>query len=596
MSREGNLKADEGLPYISLFVRRMTDARWKRPGTVGALLVLALLYRLWILLSIQHSPVLALPAGDSAMFDAWARDIAERSFWGDEVFFFDPLYPYFLGIFYTLFGHHPLAVTVVQAVLGVLGLWMLFEGARRLFGYPVAVAALCAGAFYRPLAFYDVVLVKDFLGPLLLEGAFLAAALALTTGRRGWWAGVGAACGLAGLVRGNLLLLVPALTLVAWLTPARDARRALLVLVGAAAVLCPVALRNAMIGGELVLTTAQMGTNLYIGNHPGNETGRYEPPPFLRRAAAVNELLDFQEEAERRLGRRMGRGEVSGYWRDEALKAIANAPGRFLRLTAKRAMLLINRIEMPDVYYIDYLAQRSVPLALPAVTFGLAAPLAIYGLVRSRREWRRLLTAYLLLGVPLFSMVIFFVFDRYRLPALPFVALFAGMGLIGGWEVWAARDRRTMLAGAAVLVMSFAWVNLPLPRLVDIGRLDFAVSHFNDAVSWERLGHPADAAREIEAFLRLRPESRKDQRILAFAGHCYEGAGDLGKAAKYYRGAAEILPEHADLWVALARVLLAARDVPAARQAVDRADAAARRSPPPADVMQAIQNLRRGLP
>ncbi|MBI2002465.1 MAG: glycosyltransferase family 39 protein [candidate division NC10 bacterium] len=575
--------------------RLLADNRWKRTVPVVALLALALLYRLWILFSIKDYPVLAVPAADSAMFDAWARDIAQRSFWGDEVFFFDPLYPYFLGIFYALFGHHPLAATVVQAVLGVLGLWMLFEGARRLFGYPVAVAALAAGAFYRTMAFYDVVLVKDFLGPVLLEAAFLAVALVHTTGRHGWWAGAGAACALAGLVRGNLLLLVPGLVLAAWLVPVRDARRALLALAGAVAVLLPVALRNSVVGGEFVLSTAEMGTNLYTGNHAGNDTGRYEPPPFLRRATTVNELLDFQEEAERRLGRRMGRGEVSAYWRDETFRTIAEAPGRFLLLTAKRAALLTNRIEVPDVYYMDYIARRSVPLALPAVTFGLAAPLAVVGLARSRRDWRRLLVPYLLLALPILSMVIFFVFDRYRLPSLPFVALFAGMGATHGWNDWKVRDIRGLKAGAALLLASAAWVNVPLERLVNVGRFDFTVAHYNDAVSWERLGRPAEAARELEEVFRLRPEYRGNSKMTWFAGRSYERGGDPRRAAEYYRLAAEHTPGRAALWVDLARVLLAAGDVPGARQALEQADGAVRRTVPAGEVLKELDALRRRL-
>ena len=578
-----------------MHARLLTDSRWKRAVPVAALLALALVYRLWILFSIKNYPVLAAPAADSAMFDAWARDIAQRSFWGDEIFFFDPLYPYFLGIFYTLFGHHPFAVTIVQAGLGVLGLWMLFEGARRLLSYPVAITALAAGAFYRTLAFYDVVLVKDFFGPVLLEAAFLAAALAYTTGRIGWWAGAGAACALAGLVRGNLLLLVPALVLVAWLVPVRDPRRALLALVGAVAVLLPVALRNAVVGGEFVLSTAEMGTNLYTGNHPGNDTGRYEPPPFLRRATTVNELLDFQEEAERRLGRRMGRGEVSTYWRNEAFRAIADAPGRFLRLTAKRAALLTNRIEVPDVYYIDFIARRSVPLALPAVTFGLVAPLAVYGLVRSRREWRKLLIPYLLLGLPILSMVIFFVFDRYRLPSLPFVALFAGAGVVDGWEVWRARDRRALMTGAALLLASFAWVNLPLERLVSVGRFDFTVAHYNDAVSLRQLGRPAEAAAELEDLMRLRPDYRKESKITWFAGRCYEEAGDPRRAAEYYRTAAEHMPDRAALWVDLARARLAAGNASGARQALEQADGAVRRTVPAGEVLKELDALRRRL-
>lgn len=576
--------------------RFLADGRWKRTVPVVALLALALLYRLWILFSIKDYPVLAAPAADSAMFDAWARDIAQRSFWGDEIFFFDPLYPYFLGIFYKLFGYHPFAVTVVQAVLGVVGLWMLFEGTRRLFSYPVAVATLFAGAFYRTMAFYDVVLVKDFLGPVLLEAAFLAVALAHTTGRGGWWAGAGAACALAGLVRGNLLLLVPALVLVAWLVPVRDPRRALLALAGAVAVLLPVALRNAVVGGEFVLSTAEMGTNLYIGNHPGNDTGRYEAPSFLRGAAAAYETLDFQREAERRLGRRMGRGEVSAYWRDEALRAITEAPGRFLLLTAKRAALLTNRIEVPDVYYIDFIARRSVPLRLPAVTFGLAVPLTVVGLVAFRRDWRRFLVPYILLGLPILSMVIFFVFDRYRLPSVPFVALFAGVGVIRGWEVWKTRDQRAMKTGAALLLASLVWVNLPLESVVNVGRFDFAIAHFNDAVSWDRLGRPAEAARELEELFRLRPEYREDPNMIWFAGRSYEKAGDPGRAAEFYRLAVGKVPNRAALWVDLARALLAAGDASGARQAIEQAEGASRRSPPPGEVLQEINVLRRRLP
>ncbi|MBI4841039.1 MAG: tetratricopeptide repeat protein [candidate division NC10 bacterium] len=357
---------------------------------------------------------------------------------------------------------------------------------------------------------------------------------------------------------------MPALVLVAWVVPVRDARRALLALAGAVAVLLPVALRNTVVGGEFVLTTAQMGTNLYTGNHPGNVSGRYEPPPFLRRATTVNELLDFQEEAERRLGRRMGRGEVSAYWRNEAFKAIADAPGRFLRLTAKRAALLTNRIEVPDVYSIDFIARRSVPLALPAVTFGLAAPLAVYGLVRSRREWRK-------------------------------VALFAGVGVIRGWEVWKARDRRALMTGAALLLASFAWVNLPLERMINFGRFDFTVAHYNDAVSWERLGRPAEAARELEEVFRLRPEYRGNSKMTWFAGRSYEKAGDPRRAAEYYRLAAEHTPGRAALWVDLARVLLAAGDVPGARRAIEQAEVAIRRSVPPGEVLRELDALRRRL-
>jgi tetratricopeptide (TPR) repeat protein len=175
------------------------------------------------------------------------------------------------------------------------------------------------------------------------------------------------------------------------------------------------------------------------------------------------------------------------------------------------------------------------------------------------------------------------------------VALFAGVGVIRGWEVWKARDRGALIAGVALLLASFAWVNLPLERLISVGRFDFTVAHYNDAVSLRQVGRPAEAAQELEELMRLRPDYRKDPRITWFAGRCYEEAGDPTRAAGYYRIAAENMPERASLWVDLARTLLATGDVPGARRAIEQAEVAIRRSVPPGEVLRDLDALRRRL-
>lgn len=567
-----------------------------RAAVVGLLCAGALLYRLWILWSVAGLPTLVVPQGDGAFFHHWARDIAERSLWGDEVFFFDPLYAYFLGLLYAVIGQQGLLICVLQALLGVLGLWLLYDGARRLFGFPTAAATLGLAALYRTLAFYDVVLAKDFLGPLLLEAAFWAAARAVTLGRGRWWAAAGAALGLAGLVRGNLLVLIPALAVTAWFIAGRRPRHALLVLAGAGMILLPVAVRNLAVGGEFVLTAAQMGTNLYIGNQPGNDTGRYEPPPFLAGGTPLEEFVGFQREAERRLGRPLGRGEVSTYWRDEALAAILAEPGRFLRLTAKRLALLGNRREVPDIWDLDYLAERALPLRLPAASFGLVAPLALWGMLRLRREPRAALVPFLLAALPLGSVALFFVFDRYRLPAVPFLALFAAGGLVHLAGALRCRAWRPLAAGLAVVGGLAVWVNLPIERLVEVGRFDFSISHYNDALALIQLGRPAEAAPHLETVLRLRPEYRHHASLNALLGQCYERMGDPARGAEYYQIAAAARPDSPTGWLLVARARLAAGDVPAARLALATAEAAARRTPPEPAVAQALAALRARLP
>src|SRR5206468_4106383 len=86
------------------------------------------------------------------------------------------------------------------------------------------------------------------------------------------WLGAGAALGGFTLSRENALLL--SVPLLLWLLT-RFRRRPLvrrLAWTGAFAgglvlVLAPVALRNLAVGGELHLTTAQLGPNLFIGNN-----------------------------------------------------------------------------------------------------------------------------------------------------------------------------------------------------------------------------------------------------------------------------------------------------------------------------------------
>jgi tetratricopeptide (TPR) repeat protein len=568
----------------------------RRTAVVVLLCAAALLYRLWILWSVADLPTLAVPQGDGAFFHAWARDIAERSFWGDDVFFFDPLYAYFLGILYATVGQHFWAICALQALLGVLGLWLLYDGARRLFGFPVAAAALSISAVYRTLAFYDVILAKDFLGPLLLEAAFCAAARALTTGRSRGWVVAGATLALAGLVRGNLLVLIPILAVTAWFIAGRMPRNGLLVLAGAGAILLPVAARNLAVGGEFVLTAAQMGTNLYIGNQPGNDTGRYEPPAFLSGATPLEEFVGFQREAERRLGRPLGRGEVSTYWRDEALKAILAEPGRFLWITAKRIALLGNRREVPDIWDLDYLAERALPLRLPAATFGLVAPLALWGMLRARRERKAALIPFLFVAVPLGSVALFFVFDRYRLPAVPFLGLFAACGLVHVWNAYAARARQPLAVGLALVAGAAAWVNLPIERFVDVGRFDFSISHYNDALALIQLRRTTEAIPHLEAVLRLRPEYRTHASLNALLGQCYDRQGDMVRAADHYQIAATARPDLPTGWLLLAKARLASGDTAGARRAFASAEEAARRTPPEPDVAQAMTAFRARLP
>ena len=500
----------------------------------AALLAFALAARLAMLFTLEGKPFVAEPILDSKAYDDWGREIAERSFWGDRAFYQDPLYPYGLGVFYRTFGRRLVAVKVLQALLGVLGLWFLFEASRRAAGTAAAVATLGIAVLYRTTAFYDVVLLKEFLGPFFLEAAFLAGVLALQQGRWWWWLLTGLAVGLAALVRGNLIVLAPALA-VAFLLM-KERRGAGLVLAGAAVAILPCTIRNAAVAREFVVTTTQLGPNLYTGNNPDNWTGRYVPPPFVRAGTPEFEEQDFRREAERRrVGATLSAGAVSAYWRGEALAAMRAWPWQFAGATFRRTMLLTNDWEVPDNFNIAFMRRFSWALDLPWLTFGIVWPLAAAGLYLTWIERSKHVLAYVLLGGALAPVAFFFVFDRYRLPAVPILFFFAGYAAVKLYEMRRWKMRRVPAAAVIVAIAALVHANLPA-SVYGVGDTGFRSQHRNLAKWHVDHGSPMQAAREMERFFQLWPEGKQHRESATFAAECWLAAGRVPDALPLHLG------------------------------------------------------------
>lgn len=501
-------------------------SRKQRLGLV-LLLGLAALVRLLLVVSLEDRPYFYDPVVDSAAYDEWAQEIAHRDAVGARAFYQDPLYPYFLAAIYKTRGRDLLFVRLVQLVVGVAGCWMLFEAARRMSGAPAAFVTLAIAALYKPFAFYDTALLKEFLAVVLVEAALLC----WTIERRWSWLGAGLALGLAVLVRANLLLVV--LALCGFLALRRRWAPAGWVAAGAVLAIAPVTVRNAIVAKDFVLTTYQFGPNLYIGNHPGNRTGRYVPPPFLTAAAPEFEEREFRAEAERMSRRALRPSEVSSYWTDRTRAELDT--GRFLRLTVRRLVEYVNAYEVPDNYNYYFLERFSWVLRLPLPGFWLAAPLAAAGMVFAWRERARWSWLYVFVAVYFASIAPFFVFARYRLPVIPALLLFAGMGAVG-----LAGKFRWPAVAAAVLVL--------VQSAIPIGPRGFDAAHYNLGLHHYRAGRPAAAAAELEKVAHV-----KNAQWIYLRGLAYEEAARPEKALEAFFEAARLDPSSADAAIHLAR-------------------------------------------
>ena len=105
----------------------------------------------------------------------------------------------------------------------------------------------------------------------------------------------------------------------------------------------------------------------------------------------------------------------------------------------RKVALLWNATEMVDTESQEAHAEWSLPLRLGGLVghFGLLVPLALFGVIVT---WPMRSQLYVLYGMTLAyaaSVVVFYVFARYRYPLVPLLILFAAAGLVALPELFA---------------------------------------------------------------------------------------------------------------------------------------------------------------
>src|SRR5262249_29085381 len=102
----------------------------------------------------------------------WMKAIAPQEtcfqWWGGKAIVQQaPLYPYFMAGVLAISRGSFESILVVQLVLGALQPLVVYALARRLFDSRVGMLAAAATAVYGPFIFYQGVLLRDWLPPLL---------------------------------------------------------------------------------------------------------------------------------------------------------------------------------------------------------------------------------------------------------------------------------------------------------------------------------------------------------------------------------------------------------------------------------------------
>jgi hypothetical protein len=363
------------------------------------------------------------------------------------------LYSLFVAGVYALFGPHPLAVRLIQAVLGgVLLPWMVYHLARCLFPSPpegkergvggevVPLAAAAIATVYGYFILYAATLMTEtfyIVGLLWSLEVALRIAHRLREGERvslGLGLELGASLGVAALLRQSVLPWVPVLFLYSlWLAwrgrRLRSALRALS-LCGVLLVLCivPFTLRNYVAYGEFLLLNSNTGYAMYSAQHPmhGTHFREFDAAPLPEDLPWGNEAL---------MDRALMRAAVGFVLED---------PGRYLLLSLSRVRAYFEFWPTPDTTLLHNVGRTG--------SFGLFLPFMVYGLVlalRSSEFGRRNGMLLLFCGFYIVLHLLTWAMVRYRLPVDAVLMPFAALAVVDlGRRVWAAMSRWAHQPGA----------------------------------------------------------------------------------------------------------------------------------------------------
>lgn len=510
---------------------------------------IAVTIRLAYLVMYAHSPFFGNYVADHEYYRDWALRIAQGQWIGTDVFEKGPLYSYLLGIIYRLFGCHDLGVLAGQLTLGSVTAVLTYSCAKRIFGKGTGLIAGVLSAIYGPMIYYECMIMKSFLLPLMVM-LVLYAGLRYGESRCQRWLWLsGIAIGLACLVRENHVLLAVPTIIWVWAQDATGeqtrARRLLhcsLVLAAVVMPIVPCAIRNYAVSGQVVSVTAGGGEVFYMAFGPEAEPV-YSPPSFVT-SAAYMEHRDFLREAERRTGTSLTRSQSSQYWFRESFRAVIAEPGRVLFLTLRKGAVLFRDFEVPDsASFSDTRKHVSVLWLLP--TFGWIMGAGFLGVFVCLRSFRRFLLPLGLAAMLVLSVLLTYNFGRFRIGLVPLWILFAAHGLAwlkACWKDRAVPTNAMRLIGAVLLVAILTVLAfLPLSQTTY-----HTAQAMNEGITAMHDGDFVRAESQFRLVLSLAKGTDMEYVAHNNLGAALTNQGKLREALGHFARAVELKPDYHD--------------------------------------------------
>ena len=379
-----------------------------------------------------------LPVYDHSNFDLGALSFAEGDWLAQSPNnSYSPLYKYFLGIIYFLFGRNFYVVYGLQFTMGALGAVLIFLIGKRLFDLRVGFLAFAGFSLYSTeiiyegiilraafitffgiASFYMLLRLREFPGPVMLVGCALVLSLFFQA-------------------RPNTFLCFPFVIFYihkyvfeAWERPSRLKGWGLF-LIPFLLSLIPLLVQCYLVHGRFVFFDSSGPTAFMAGNFIDYPGAGFDP--ML--------LKSFQKEYQ------MENLSPASF----VFQQIIIDPVGFLKMIGLKLYFYFNDLEGPSNLSIYLYLENSRILPFMISHFSLFSALGLMGIVLAVQKKEKIFLLYAFLASLILSVIIFHVVSRFRVPSAPFMILFAAYAVGRAYNWWCQREYKPV----AVFVMTF---------------------------------------------------------------------------------------------------------------------------------------------
>ena len=547
---------------------------------------------------------------DPQFNDYWAHKILYKGEYpsptGDDPMIEDtpygrpPGYPFLLSFIYFFFGNNYHSPRLIQFFFGILNVYLIFYVVSKIFNNKKTgiISAFLIAILWEPIYFEGEINypVWVILLTIITLGTFLQY---LKTKKILYVICSGLSLGLISLFRPNALLLLPMYILLVFLTSRNSNIKNTLIYgtfltVSTFLVITPILIRNYIVSKEFFLISCFGGINTYIGNNSKSSGDSPTIPNIIELCGLDNWDCFNYRLLVKGLGIKQGGKpysfkEASQFFYKKAWKYWKEEPISAIKLTFRKILLFWGPAIVSDGKVIHYYRNSSFLRFLPG--FPILSGLFLFSLITFIQK-RHSLTGELKIiliflfswcFVYSFSVIPFFISERYRLPLIPPICIIGGLTISSYLNDTGKNNRNQKFLAPMLCLLCFGLIYIiPIKYQPDESRwfyhkaiVSYREQNVNDAIYYANKSISINP-KHSEAYSFLGIISLNQNKLIeaeqyykkaleinpnyAMAnnnlGYVMELQGNIDLAEKYYQKACQLSPVYSLAWINLGRIYL----------------------------------------